>query len=455
MNSSNEGRLPPCLHDIALRLTPSSKERLHVDKIAERVRREAEEAARKLYGKKVVLVEYEGSYAKDTWLSGELDLDLFVFFSEDFELKSFEEAIKKIAFRAAERLNAKLERRYAAHPYYTLILDSLNVDLVPAYYVEDVENIKTPVDRTRFHTLYVKKELSRKPYLKQDIRLLKKLLKLLWIYGAEIEVQGFSGYLTEILVIRHGGLLPLLEKAATWRPWKTAIPPSTKSEFKAPLIVLDPVDPQRNAAAAVSEESLAKFIALSVLSSSAPERLCCIYRSLGRIKESFEEKPRKLEFFIVSISLKKNNASPQEIAGITQKHRVKIVRNAEKHGFQIARSKVFLCDNKSIIVFEVINPVLHPFSLHRGPPVYSPHSAEFISKWRGHPLMIRDSRWYTVIDTTPRYFMDVVENTLNSDRRIKWARLTLEELPAKCPKAYQWLTQGEKWAYCLVTQEKN
>lgn len=455
MSSSNEERLPPCLHDIALRLTPSSKERLHVDKIAEQVRREAEEAARKLYGEKVVLVEYEGSYAKDTWLSGELDLDLFVFFSEDFELKSFDEAIKKIAFRTAERLNAKLERRYAAHPYYTLILNSLNVDLVPAYYVEDVKNIKTPVDRTRFHTLYVRKELSRKPYLKQDIRLLKKLLKLLWIYGAEIEVRGFSGYLIEILVIKHGGLLPLLEKAVTWRPWKTAIPPNSKSKFKAPLIVLDPVDPQRNAAAAVSEESLAKFIALSVLSSAAPERLCCIYRSLEHIKESLEGKSRKSKSFIVAITLRKNNASPQEIAGITQKHRVKIARNAEKHGFQIARSKVFLCNNKSIIVFEVINPTLHPFSLHRGPPVYSPHSAEFISKWKGYPLIIRDSRWYAIINTTPRHFMNVVEKILNNDQRIKWTHLTLEELPAKCPKAYQWLTQGEKWVYCLVTQEKN
>jgi tRNA nucleotidyltransferase (CCA-adding enzyme) len=120
-------------------------------------------------------------------------------------------------------------------------------------------------DRTPLHTAYV---LERLPEgLRDDVRLLKAFMRGVGVYGAEIKVGGFSGYLCELLVIRFGGFEGLMEEASGWRRGPLldllgdADEAYLRKRFREPMIFVDPVDSGRNVASAVSETSLWSFVA--------------------------------------------------------------------------------------------------------------------------------------------------------------------------------------------------
>lgn len=428
---------------------------MKVDSIASRILRTVEDLS-KHYRDTIRCIEYEGSYAKDTWLSGEYDLDLFLYFNLDVDLDAMKAITRAIVYRAAPLLGARVEKRYAAHPYYTVVLENgVEVDIVPAYYVEHYSQVKTPVDRTRLHTLYVKKILEEKPSLKDDIRLLKKMLKRHYIYGAELEVQGFSGYLCELLTIFYGGFNELLENAAKWRPWRTIIPPTAEPSMDAPLVVVDPVDPRRNAAAAVSIESLHKVIGLARVASGSPEKTCCIFSPKTGVGEKTLDES---SVFIVALNfVGSKSRSPQERAGIAQKHRRRIITVAEKNGFTILRSRVFLCDDEALLVFQVFPSKMPPKELHEGPPVYAEASIGFLNKWAriGVPLYIINGRWTALIDRRIRYFDEIIGKVLSQDERISWRPLNVPYIKSKCPTAYTWLKEGESWIYCAAIKRES
>ena len=83
--------------------------------------------------------------------------------------------------------------------------------------------------------------------------------------------EGFSGYLCELLVLHYGGFAPLLRAASEWGPHlKIDIEHHAAKEFDEPLIVIDPVDPRRNVAAAVSIDRMAEFVELARGDCEAP-----------------------------------------------------------------------------------------------------------------------------------------------------------------------------------------
>ena len=63
----------------------------------------------------VVSVELGGSYAKGTWLKGQLDLDIFVKMKKETEETKFEEVGKKIGFDSMKKFKPYV--RYSEHPY--------------------------------------------------------------------------------------------------------------------------------------------------------------------------------------------------------------------------------------------------------------------------------------------------------------------------------------------------
>ena len=106
--------------------------------------------------------------------------------------------------------------------------------------------------------------------VKDDIRLAKQFCKANGLYGAESYIGGFSGYILEILTIYYGSFKALLAAAPKWN-LKEIIDPSkfysgkealfniNKSKLQSPLIIVDPVDQSRNAAAALSIDKFNQF----------------------------------------------------------------------------------------------------------------------------------------------------------------------------------------------------
>ena len=72
------------------------------------------------------------------------------------------------------------------------------------------------------------------------------------IYGAEIAKNGFSGYVTEVLILKYGSFQSTLEALSRVQEEKVIISTdpideeTAKKTFKHSVIILDPIDPKRN-----------------------------------------------------------------------------------------------------------------------------------------------------------------------------------------------------------------
>jgi len=153
-----------------------------------------------------VSIELVGSTAKDTYLKNSLDIDVFLLFPTDVSKKD----IAQNALSIGRLLLKNTEECYAEHPYIRGYFKNRKAEIVPCYKIENASQKLSAVDRTPLHTKYVKKHLSKSQ--RPEVRLLKQFLKGIGCYGAEAEIEGFSGYLCEILIIRYESFetLPLL-----------------------------------------------------------------------------------------------------------------------------------------------------------------------------------------------------------------------------------------------------
>ncbi|MEM3352639.1 MAG: nucleotidyltransferase domain-containing protein, partial [Saccharolobus sp.] len=144
--------------------------------------------------------EIEGSFAKGTWLKQDTDVDMFIFYPKEVGKDYLKRnALNDIVERVKD-LNYIIA--YAEHPYVIVYVNDIEIDLVPALRVESGDKAITAVDRTPFHTLYINSHLDEKG--KDEVRLLKRFMKGINVYGAEIKIQGFSGYVTELLIVYYG-----------------------------------------------------------------------------------------------------------------------------------------------------------------------------------------------------------------------------------------------------------
>ncbi len=224
--------------------------------------------------KKVVPKDVEirvvGSVVRGTQLRGESDVDVFLLFPKKYKRERITKEGLDYAKRIVKEKGDTYEVKYAEHPYARLYLGSLGVraDIVPAFNIDNIEDMSTAVDRSPMHADFMSKHLSTGQ--RDDVRLLKHLLKVQGLYGAEVITSGFSGYLCELLVYHYGSLTALLEKAADF-PLPILLDPKSKASlndpslvkrFNSQFIVIDPIDRNRNVAAGVSLETLARFVML-------------------------------------------------------------------------------------------------------------------------------------------------------------------------------------------------
>ena len=142
----------------------------------------------------------EGSVAKDTWLSENPDIDIFMRLPTSIPRKNLGEVGLKIAKKAAEGY-VQLER-FAEHPYLEIVVEGYHADIVPCYDAKPGE-WQSATDRTPYHTDYINRTSQLKA-LRGEVRLLKAFMQGIGVYGAEIKVGGFSGYLCELLIMNYG-----------------------------------------------------------------------------------------------------------------------------------------------------------------------------------------------------------------------------------------------------------
>lgn len=395
------------LESVLSQIKPDSKERAKLTTLAEGIIHRINHIAKK--EELDVKAELVGSSARGTWLSGEHDLDIFIMFPPDMERKQLEEKGLYIARKIAQEADA-WEERYAEHPYIHAIFDGCEVDLVPAFRVRNACNIKSAVDRTPFHNNYVS---SRIKGLEDEVLLLKQFMKAIKVYGSELKTHGFSGYLAELLIIHYGSFLNTLKAACRWKKGITIDIEAHGTKHEAPMIVIDPIDCERNVAASLSLDNLCIFI----------DKAC---EFLKNPSESYfkEEIPQPLSDEEYQNILEKRGTSvlaiefeaPNVVEDVLfpQLHKLEesAKRLLEHYDFKVYNSEVWAKD-KAIILFELESEQLPAVKKHQGPQVWArKHSLAFKSKYQ------KTKRFSNIYIKNGRYMVEIPRRYVHAKKLV-------------------------------------
>ncbi len=335
-------------------------------------------------------ITLEGSVVKNTHLRGETDLDIFILIRNDkMSQEWLEELIDEIAKVLSEYKPRKL---YASHPYIRLDVNGMEVDIVPAYMAYSIEEVKTAVDRTPFHTRFIRERLHDEKV--NEVRLLKKFFKSINVYGAEIKVEGFSGYLTELLIVYYGSFINALHGIANWSPPQVLDINRRSADVKdyiriygeKPLIVPDPVDPRRNAAAAVALGSFSKavlaartFLERPSINFFFPQPATSSWEVLNNL---IEIRQTSIVGYMVNYAV---GTSPDIIWGELKRGLRRGINVLRNHDFVVVDYGIW-CDevSRALILYEVTPPKLSTYKLHLGPKVFRVDDTDkFLSKYLG------------------------------------------------------------------------
>lgn len=382
------------LRKVLRKITPPREEHRNEKEIVERVFKKLER-----FDVKPVLV---GSIAKKTDLRGDKDIDIFIMFPKETPRKELEEKGLDIGKSVFKSLRAKYEIDYAEHPYVVGNYKGYGVEIVPCY---KTRKPLSAVDRTPHHTRYIRKKLRRNDELRKNVMLLKQFMKGTGVYGAEAKVQGFSGYLTELLCIYYSSFKETLKAASEWKfneildledLWENK---KVLTHFfpKASLIVIDPIDENRNVAAAVSQQSMARFIhaARKFIENPGidyffpPERKTPTKKDLGgRITKRGTK--------LMAIKFTHGRINPNILYSQLRKTRNSLVKQIQSHEFKVLNSDTWTDEKKlSAILLEFEVWDLPPIEHRLGPPLDQGKREQdkFTAKYKEFKPRIEKGRW--------------------------------------------------------------
>ena len=315
----------------------------------------------------VLGLEFGGSYAKGTWLSKDADVDIFVKFKKNTSEEKFEQISKKIGFDALKSYSPYV--RYSEHPYVEAKIKDTKINVVPFYDVK-LGEWKSSADRSPFHTKFMGKSLTTK--MRDEVRILKTFLKSNGIYGAEIAKQGFSGYVSEVLILNFGSFENTIKSISSIK--ENQIIGKTTKKFGTSIVIIDPIDSNRNLAAAISNENVGKFILVSRGFKENPRLI------FFKNKKSETSKNYWNNLLVIKFNFKPR--SPDIIWGQIKRATTSLSTQLELGGFNVLRSKAHTdqVKNAYLLFFLESTKISNTYSKN-GPEFFRENSSKsFISK---------------------------------------------------------------------------
>lgn len=344
-----------------------------------------------------------GSVARGTQISGNSDIDIFLLFPKTSNEREMEALGIKYAKSIVNRKNGETFKiKYSEHPYLQLISKTppIKVDIVPAFKINDSFEMGSAVDRTQLHNIFILDHLSNEQ--KDDVRLLKGFLKFHSIYGAEAKTEGFSGYLCELLVYYYGSFVKVLEGISritipiVISPKEHLLLKKEDKNFESDFIVIDPTDDNRNVAAAVSKESLSKFIIISRKFLNKPsidffyDNKYSDYNSKTRLNKI--RKKMSVDLYIIHFDA--HDISEDILWQQAKRFMRQMQSHLEREQFSVLLSLLDISDNKGIICL-FINKYEIGSKLYQGPEVFLEHpSTTFIES--NSTVVFKDYRLYSI-----------------------------------------------------------
>ena len=299
-------------------------------------------------------VEFGGSYAKGTWLPRKADVDIFIKFEKSVSEKKFVDISKKIGFNSMSKFKPYV--RYSEHPYVEATIKGTKVNVVPCYDVKRGE-WQSAADRSPFHTKFMLESLTGS--MKNEVRILKTFLMSNKIYGSEIARQGISGYVAEVLVLNYGSFQDVINVIAKLKENQVIGKPT--KEFDTAIIIIDPIDSNRNLGAAISNENVGRFILASRAFQKKP--------TLSFFKS--EHKPKIFKKNLkntIAIQFNYKPRSPDIIWGQVKRAANSLSTQLEVEGFKVLRHAGIVTEkNQAYLLFLMHSLKIEDTYLREGP----------------------------------------------------------------------------------------
>jgi len=402
-------------------ITPAKEDRARVEAIARELELKVTLACKR--EGIAAIVRVEGSVAKDTWLKENPDIDIFMRLPTSIARKNLGDVALKIAKNAAG--SYKQIERFAEHPYLQLTVEDYRVDIVPCYDSKPGE-WQSATDRTPYHTDYIKKHLNKD--LRGEVRLLKKFMQGIGVYGAEIKVGGFSGYLCELLVMKYRSFTQTIEAFAGYN--KRVIidienfyanrEKDLSLLFREPLVIIDPVDKGRNVASAVQSAKLYDFVGAARAFLKKPDQ-AFFYPpktqtfTISKLKSLLENRGTSTIFLVIE----QINAVPDVLWGQLYKTKRALKKLIELNEHKVLKDAVWSNEKTtSIFIFDLDQQVLSNIKKHLGPPLEREAEGEnFLAKYTDNKAVIsgpyiEDGRWMVMVRRKATDVVDLLKTKL-------------------------------------------
>lgn len=342
-----------------------------------------------------------GSGAKSTWLKDAHDSDIFVMYN----LKKYKEKNDQLSDLLEKHLKKsfrKILRIHGSRDYFQIVDKNHTFEIIPILDILRAEQARNITDISPLHTKFVK----RYGKLADEVRLTKKFCKAIRVYGAESYIQGFSGYVCELLTIHFKSFYNLVKAAAKWQDrviidiakhHKSVDLEVNKSKLSSPLILIDPVQAGRNASAALSKENFERFKSSCLNFIKSPSKDMFIEKKIDFDKLKRNEKDTVIIIKVLPFSGKRDVIGTKLLKSFQF-----LEKSIKVHNFEIVKSD-WEWDKKddAIFYFIVKNRMLPETYEWLGPPVKAKNHVKIFKK-KYKNTFIKNGRVYAKVKTQYR-----------------------------------------------------
>ncbi len=430
------GKTEDIIQDVLLNIKPSKEEEKKLAKLVDSILTPLNKELAKIGAVAVI----GGSGAKKTWLSGNHDLDVFVKFDCEHYMKQNSELSNLLEIVLRKVFAGKnLERVHGSRDYFNLFHDKFIIEIVPVLDIRKPEDALNITDVSPMHAEWVSWMVSKNKGIEDQIRLTKAFCRANNIYGAESYILGFSGYICEILTIYYGSFIGLLENAKSWQLREIVDPRKhykdkaevhlkvNADKLRSPIVIIDPVQKDRNAAAALSKEKFDEFrrVAKGFLENPSVDffkkKVVSKEMLIKKVKKTGKDQMKNQLFVIYASPLKgKRDVVGSKLLKVFEFIESNFKRNEFKiieKGWQWSGKDFADEKNDAMMWFIVPDEELSEKVKRMGPPV---SAKEFFEDFKAahKDIVIENKRAYAFVKRTHRTAGQLLE-TLKKDNYIK------------------------------------
>jgi tRNA nucleotidyltransferase (CCA-adding enzyme) len=307
------------LKKVLIKINPSREEMNSINEYLKKFMSQFEKQLKKTKISAEVFVG--GSFAKKTLIKkGQYDIDVFVRFDERYKKQD----ISKLTEKALDKIKTRAIKIHGSRDYFKINVSPIFfIEIIPVLKVKNPKQAENITDLSYFHVNYIRKKLKTEKMI-EDVRLAKAFCHANKCYGAESYINGFSGYAIELLIYHYKSFLnfiraierikgkEIIDIEKFYKNKYEVVMNMNTAKMASPIVLIDPTYKERNALAALSQETFLKFqdACRNFLKAPSLNSFEIKKIDLGKIKKNAEK--NKAEFILIKAETEKQEG---DVAG--------------------------------------------------------------------------------------------------------------------------------------------